>query len=127
MKERKKKEISFEQKLKNFIIPTLRRASYRWFARSEALKSARIERGLYKCAGCQNTFRNKEIQLDHIQPVVDLKTGFDGWDSYIKRMFCNASGYQVLCDTCHDVKSDIERNIRLMERQEKKKNVKKTT
>ena len=35
-----------------FIKSALRRASGRWKPRSEALKKARIEKGVYLCSGC---------------------------------------------------------------------------
>lgn len=100
------------KKLKPFVIQTLRRASYRWPARSQALKSARIERGLYLCANCKNTFKNKEIKIDHINPVVDIKTGFNGFDDFIDRLLCDADGLQILCSNCHDNKTAVEREIR---------------
>lgn len=104
----------YRKLLKKFIIPVLRRATYRWPMRSEALKNARVDRGLYKCANCENIFKNKEIQLDHTEPVVPLEVTAEqqSWDSYIERMFCEASGYQVLCETCHDMKSAMEVQIR---------------
>ena len=41
-----------DKELKSFVIATLRRASYRWYSRTEALKNARVSRGLYKCESC---------------------------------------------------------------------------
>lgn len=107
--------------LKTWLTRNLRRCSYRWVPRNEALKSARIERGLYKCAMCSGEFRKEDIKLDHIQPVVNIKTGFTTWDEYILRMFCNKDGYQCLCEACHDSKTAIEDELRLKYRQDKKK------
>lgn len=98
--------------LKKFIVPTLRRASYRWPARNEALKEARISRGMYKCNVCLDTFARKGVNVDHIEPVVDPIKGFEGWDVYINRMFCGKDGFQILCKTCHDFKSQEEKKIR---------------
>lgn len=109
-----------EFNLKSFIINTLRRASYRHPARNEALKAARIERGLYKCAMCTEIFPKKIIKLDHKDPVVNPVTGFTTWDDYIPRMFCEASGYQVICETCHDSKTAVERELRKTYRKKKK-------
>lgn len=97
--------------LKSFIISTLRRASFRWPKRNDAMKLARISRGLYLCAGCKKPHRNKEIRIDHIEPVVGMK-GFIGWDSYIERMFCDVTGFQILCLQCHATKTELENKKR---------------
>ena len=81
--------------LKSFIINSLRRATYRWPPRGEALKWSRKEKGLYECAYCKEFFKNKEICLDHIIPVVDPKTGFTTWDDYIEKMFPEKEGFQM--------------------------------
>lgn len=105
----------------NFLRPKLRRISYQYPPRSEALKRSRVERGRYKCASCEKIYRSTEINLDHIQPVVDPHTGWTDWNDFISRMFCDADGYQTLCITCHDAKTLKEREIRKMVNKEKKK------
>lgn len=124
-------DIEYKKLLKKFLIPVLRRATYRWSQRSEALRNARVDRGLYKCANCELTFKNKEIQLDHKIPVVplDLAGKEQTWDSYIERLFCRADGFSVLCFTCHDIKSKMEVEIRKQNRKkakEEKKNLAKS-
>ena len=116
-------DVEYKKKLKKFIIPLLRRGSYRWPDRNEALKLARVERGMYKCANCEQIFRNKEVQIDHVEPVVPLAVSIEGqtWDSYIERMFCQASGYQILCSQCHTMKSSVEVQTRKQNRQLLKK------
>lgn len=111
-----------EAKFKSFIINTLRRASYRWSPRGEAMKLARIERGQYECASCEEIFKNKDIQVDHIAPIVDPKRGFTTWDEYIARMFCPVEGFQVLCKPCHEKKTNKEKDVRKVYRAKKKKN-----
>lgn len=106
--------------LKKFLIPVLRRATYRWTARSEALKDARKERNTYECAMCNDMFKNNEVVLDHILPVVDPKTGFTNWDDYINRMFPDKTGFQVLCKPCHEVKTSLEDEMRKHFNQERK-------
>jgi hypothetical protein len=59
--------------LKSFIINSLRRATYRWPPRGEALKWARKEKGSYVCAHCNELFKNKEICLDHIYQSLILE------------------------------------------------------
>lgn len=103
---------SFESKRHSFVRQSLRRASFRWPARNAAMKKARKARAQYECAMCKNLFGPKEVALDHIDPVVDPNDGFVSWDSYIVKLLCPEDGYQVLCHTCHDAKTAVERNIR---------------
>lgn len=106
--------------LKSWLINQLRRASYKWPERTKALGSARVERGVYKCNICSELFKSKEIQLDHIEPIVPV-TGFDNWDGYIARLFCPAEGFQVCCRPCHDSKTQKENATRKIKKQTKNK------
>lgn len=81
--------------------------SYRWPARTEAKARARTSRGRYRCAYCQQEWGPKEIQLDHILPVVAIN-GLNDWNNIVERMFCDASGLQILCLQCHRGKSKKE-------------------
>lgn len=101
------------KKLDSFIKNLLRRGSYKWPGRGEAMKKARVARGLYKCASCEGEqFGPRDIQMDHIEPVVDPHKGFTGWDDYINRMFVGEEGYQCVCKGCHAVKTAFENLIR---------------
>jgi 5-methylcytosine-specific restriction endonuclease McrA len=99
-------------KLQSWLVQRLRRISYAWPDRQKAYQNARVERGRYKCAICDNIFGPKEVQLDHIVPVIDPHQGFTDWDDYIKRMFVDVSGFQVLCKGCHAIKTHQENIIR---------------
>jgi hypothetical protein len=105
-----KKEI--EKYRQSFIKNTLRRASYRWPFRSVAAQKARLRRGIYECEKCKKEVPNKEKQLDHKEPVVDPKKGFQGWDDYCARLFVEASGFAVLCTACHASKTQAENEQR---------------
>lgn len=106
----------------SFIKSALRAASRKWPQKHEALKKACVGKRLnkatgkdvfhYKCAACSNLFKAVDVQVDHIDPVVSVENGFEGWGIYIERMFCEADGYQVLCKTCHSVKTANERKAR---------------
>jgi 5-methylcytosine-specific restriction endonuclease McrA len=106
--------------LKPFIIQLLRRGTYRWHERNKALIAARIARGIYKCSICLKDFKKKDTRIDHILPVVDPTLGFQGFDSYIDRMFCDSKGFQVCCTNCHDYKTATEREIRKIYRKKRK-------
>lgn len=109
-----------------FVRWTLRRASFRWPPRGEALKSARVERGQYRCAGCRGIFKNKEVKLDHIEPVVEILSSVRPSNgetrpidlaSFVRRLFVEASGFQVLCGECHARKTADENTQRKVARQ----------
>ena|SRR5665213_3139380 len=107
--------------LRHFLTNKLRRLSYQWPPRREAITRARTERGIYTCNICKGSFGPKEIQLDHINPVVDEEAGFIDWNTYIDRLFCSVEGFQVLCKTCHEAKTFLEQEIRKQVKQENKK------
>ncbi len=92
-----------------------------WPPRKEAIKKARVARGEYKCASCEGIFGPKQIQLDHINPVIDEEEGFVDWNTYIERLFCDEDGFQVMCITCHSAKSFLENEIRKQVKHEKEK------
>lgn len=107
--------------MRHWLTQKLRRLSYQWPPRQQAIRNARIDRGVYVCNTCRGEFGPKEIQLDHILPVVDEETGFVNWDTYIERLFCEETGFQVLCKTCHEAKTFLEQEIRKQVKKEKKK------
>jgi 5-methylcytosine-specific restriction endonuclease McrA len=66
----------------------------------------------YKCACCKKEFVAADVQVDHILPVVNTQTGFTTWEEYINNMFCEKENLQVLCKTCHSVKTQEEKEER---------------
>jgi 5-methylcytosine-specific restriction endonuclease McrA len=106
-------DILFQKFLKNFVIATLRRATYRWPYKNMAKNLKRLERGLYECQVCHGAFSPKQINLDHIIPVIDPFKGFTDWNDFINRLFVKTDGFQVLCsELCHSNKSILENIIR---------------
>lgn len=93
--------------LKSRVISVLRKLSYQSPARGEAMRSAKVAYGRYMCKACRGVFPPKEVQVDHIEPVVPI-SGWDCWDNYIVRLFCPVEQLQVLCRPCHLVKSAQE-------------------
>lgn len=108
VKERKLKK----HNRKTFVTGSLRRASLRWPPRNEALKKARVDRGLYRCAMCENTFKRDEVHIDHILPVINPSIGFNGWDDFIDKLFCDVDGFQILCKMDHEIKTMLEDEMR---------------
>lgn len=103
--------------LKSFVVNALRRASYRWRGRYTALANAKIGRNQYICRMCPKgtVHPKKNIQLDHIIPCVPVE-GWDNFDGFIERLFCETEGYQLLCLDHHQEKTLIENGGRKEER-----------
>lgn len=114
------KKDKFQSQVNTFVKNTLRRASLRWPPRNEAIKAARIERGLYQCAMCKNGFKRDQVHLDHIYPVVSLSEGYVDWNEYIARLLVKSEGFQVLCSTCHTYKTSVEDKTRAILNQQRK-------
>ena len=108
-----------DKRTRAYIMTSLRQASYKWPSRNLALKEARISRGVYECAGCKSHFGRKEIQVDHIIPVMPLN-GSDDFNVILERLFCPSEGLQILCKPCHKDKTDLENKARKEYRRIKK-------
>ncbi len=96
----------------------MRRSSQRWKPIIETRKKARRPykgpnkrlKYEYKCNECKIYYPNKQIQVDHLKPVGPL-TDLSQLVGYVERLFCEASGLQVLCKTCHQKKTTKSRTI----------------
>ena len=101
-----------ESKFNSFIKSALRSASNRWAPKYTSKKNARIARNTYLCAKCGSKVGNKDIKIDHINPVVSVEDGFVDWNTYIERMFVEMDGFNALCKKCHDIKTKAENKQR---------------
>ena len=68
----------------------------------------------YRCNACGEWTKSSAVAVDHIAPVIDVKVGFVDWNQFVDRLFCDASNLQVICDTCHNAKTQAERIARLL-------------
>jgi len=73
----------------------------------------------HECAFCLQAFPAKEIAIDHIETVVplegfseddDLVFGYN-WNTIVRRLLCEPSGFQILCKPCHQRKTNTEKDI----------------
>lgn len=101
-----------EARMKAFIKGGLRALTRKWGPIHQTRKDARLDRGVYKCAGYKrysHQIRNKDgIAVDHIDPIIPLG-GFVSWDNVVERMFVEKDKLQLLCKECHDKKTKEER------------------
>lgn len=58
----------------------------------------------YKCNNCKDWYSDKEIEVDHIIEAGSLRNG-DDLKGFVERLFCEEEGLQILCKTCHAVKT----------------------
>lgn len=65
----------------------------------------------YGCAYCHQLFPGKDVQVDHINAIINPAVGFTTWDSVINNMFCERDNLQVLCTECHKAKTAQEKQI----------------
>jgi hypothetical protein len=79
----------------------------------------------YTCAKCKQLFSQKNVQVDHINPVIELHLSEDevNIDYMATRIWCDIDNLQVLCSTkmkmlpigeksCHSLKTGEENYIR---------------
>lgn len=78
---------------------------------------------LYTCEICNNEFSSKEIEVDHIQPVIDIdKTRSDYTIQEIfDRINCDISNLQLICKKCHEDKTKKEKQDRKDQKRKGKK------
>jgi 5-methylcytosine-specific restriction endonuclease McrA len=105
-----------EAQFHSFVKNNLRSASRKWAPIQACKKKAHKGRGEYECAECleivpptyydeEKRKRMRNIFIDHRVPIIDPATGFTTWDECINRMYCDSENLQLLCKSCHKVKS----------------------
>lgn len=117
-------------KTKYKITAKLRQLS-RWHPNIQAAKkAAQAERGVYKCNGCEMYIvtDNSEyeasdeltwdtIAVDHVKGICEggfpeRADGSPDWNAYIDDLFFGEM--QALCGSCHYMKSQVEREERML-------------
>ena len=63
----------------------------------------------YQCGVCSTWTKSTAISVDHIEPVISVESGFQDWNEFVRRLFCKAENLQVICDDCHQKKTNKER------------------
>lgn len=91
-----------------FILSGIRRFTFTWRPRTEALNEARRTctgsdkrtKYEYQCKFCENWFKRKEVDLDHIVACGGV-TNFNHIAGCYERSLCEKDGFRVLCKECH--------------------------
>lgn len=100
----------------SFIRSALRQKSRWWKPITQCkLNAKRAYKGLlkrqkfeYQCNHCKDWFPEKKINVDHIVPAGSLNCSED-LPAFVNRLFCETDNLQVLCETCHNVKTQQEK------------------
>lgn len=137
------------KKTKGKIINALRKLTFAYEPRNSAKKQQKVGPSTFECEHCQiwiyegsrDVSKQLEIleneppvgliggrsNLDHKNAVIPLegfRRGVWSWDEFINRLFCEQSGFQLLCSDCHKIKTDLEDEVRAEYRAKKKSNKK---
>lgn len=117
-------------RLKSFITSCLRGGFRRYPPKYEVLKEAFVDKRLnektkrisshYKCNSCGKAFPTKDVNVDHVNPIVPPDSGFTTWDDFIANLFCAKENLQVLCSSCHTAKTKMENLTRRMTKEKTK-------
>lgn len=66
------------------------------------------------CKKWKKSTKGNKVAVDHIEPVVDPYVGFINIQTYYERMYVGKEKLQVACGECHLIKTNSEREIRMM-------------
>ena len=103
----------------SFIRSALRQKSRWWKPITQCkLNAKRVHKGPnkrqkfeYLCNECKNWFPEKQINVDHIEPAGSLNCAND-LPAFVEKLFCEVDNLQVLCTTCHNVKTQLEKQLK---------------
>lgn len=101
----------------SFIRSALRQKSRWWKPIAEAKQASKRkykgpnkrQRWEYQCNQCKQWHSDKEINVDHIIPAGTLRCAND-LPGFVERLFCEVNNLQVLCNVCHNKKTQDEKS-----------------
>lgn len=101
----------------SFIRSALRQKSRWWKPIAQAKSKAKRkykgpnkrQKFEYQCNHCKEWFADKHINVDHIIPAGTLRCAAD-LPGFVERLFCEVNNLQVLCNVCHNKKTQDEKS-----------------
>ena len=63
----------------------------------------------YQCDCCKEMTSGTNIDVDHIDPIGSFKS-LDDIERFIKKVYCSWDNLQILCDVCHQEKTNMDRD-----------------
>jgi len=127
---------------KERIKMTLRKLSWTWDSYKNVKEKAKVDISTFQCNMCKkyvytgssvNNFDSlvikhgkdkiimSKVNVDHIDPVESIESGFIDWNTFIERLFCEEKNLQLLCKSCHTIKTNKEVSERTEARKKRKK------
>lgn len=118
-------------KERGLIKGALRRVFSRSDLRRSVLEAAIVEHSdpkrkrvktWVKCAECKKPEAKSNVAVDHILPVIPLNSSLEEMtvDDLVNRIWCEKKNLQVLCISCHLVKTKVESKERRLNKKGKK-------
>ena len=107
-----------------FLRSILRQGSQKWppIVRQALLAVRRANLGPnrrlkweHQCSECGEWRPRKEVQVDHIVPCGELRS-FGDLERFVRNLFCEADELRVVCEDCHQEKTNFERTCRTIEK-----------
>lgn len=74
------------------------------------IKTIKVKFSYYRCEKCRKL--TDHVDIDHKIPAVDPVLGWQGYDIFIERLFCNSDNLWGLCLICHGKKTTKENSKR---------------
>lgn len=83
-------------------------------------KGTPVKRVSFKCSICNTEgLKSKDVEVDHIESVVDTSTGFTTIEEFVNRLFCEQSNLRLICKSCHTIETNKQLKERIDERHKK--------
>ena len=101
----------------SFIRSALRQKSRWWKPIAQAKQAAKRkykgqnkrQKFEYQCNQCKEWFADKNVNVDHKIPAGTLGCSAD-LPGFVERLFCEIDNLQVLCNVCHNKKTQDEKS-----------------
>lgn len=112
-------ETMTESQFFNMFRQAFRKLTMQWKGGTAYLKEVRRENQSdnkrlkfeYPCERCKKWFKRDEIELDHIKPCGGISS-FEDLGIWASRAFIEKDGgWQSLCVSCHQIKTNEDRGL----------------